>query len=166
MNCIDLLTEQFESVRRYTNMTLDGVEYQSWFHVPAGSPTHIAWQLGHMAVGAYGLGLAIPRGKRPEDEELISESFLKHFGRGSTPNPNIAENPGPQEIQATYDRVHDQLLKEIPLYSEQLLAEASPIKHPMFQTKFGSLMWCIQHEYTHAGQLSLIYRLLGGEPRF
>lgn len=147
-------------------MTLDGISSDDFFRIPAGCPTHIAWQLGHMAIAEYGLGLAIPRGPRPSDEELIPTSFREHFARGSTPAPDRDANPSIDEIASVFNRVHDQLLAEIPTFTDDLLDEPVGVEHPMFRTKFGALMWCIQHEYTHAGQISLLYRLLGGAARF
>ena len=166
MNRVDLLAENFESVRRYTNMTLDGISPDDWFRVPDACPTHIAWQIGHITIGNYGLALAIPRGERPEDEELIPSSFRENFARGSTPVPNPSAYPSLELITSTFNRVHDQILAELPTFTDELLDEPAAIEHPMFSTKFGSLMWSIQHEYTHAGQISLLYRLHGGTPRF
>lgn len=166
MNRVDFLTEQFESVRRYTNMTLDGISSEDWFTVPKGGRTHIAWQVGHMAVGQYGLALAIPRGERKEDEELIPSSFREHFAPGSTPDPDPDSNPPVAEIARVFRRVYKRVLTELPTFTDDLLDETSAIEHPMFSKNFGSLMWAIQHEYTHAGQISLLYRLNGGAPRF
>ncbi len=166
MNRIDLLTENFQSVRRYTNMVIDGIRPDDWFRVPDVCPTHIAWQIGHITIGNYGLALAIPRGDRPDDVELVPVSFREKFARDSTPDPNPSAYPPVELIMATFDRVHDQILAELPTFTDELLDDSVPIEHPMFSTKFGSLLWSIQHGYTHAGQISLLYRLNGGAPRF
>ena len=167
MNRVDFLTEQFESVRRYTNMTLDGITSEDWFRVSKGGHTRIAWQVGHIAMGQYGLALAIPRGERKEeDEALIPSSFREHFAPGSTPAPHPDSNPPIAEIAGIFRRVHEQVLTELPTFTDDLLDETSAIEHPMFSKNFGSLMWAIQHEYTHAGQISMLYRLNGGAPRF
>ena len=146
MNRVDLLTENFESVRRYTNMALDGISPDDWFRVPDTCPTHIAWQIGHITIGKYGLALAIPRGERPEDEELIPLSFREKFARGSTPDSNPNTYPSVELITSTFNRVHDQILAELPTFTDELLDAPAPIEHPMFSTKFGALMWSIQHE--------------------
>lgn len=166
MNRVDFLAEQFKAVRHYTSMTLKGISSDDWFRVSEGCHTHIAWQIGHIAVGNYGLALAIPRGERPQDEELIPSSFRVHFARGSTPDPRPGSNPSIEEITSVFDRVHAQVLVELPAFTQDLLDEPTGLEHPMFNTRFGSLMWSIQHEYTHAGQISLLYRLHGGAPRF
>ncbi len=44
--------------------------------------------LSSMSPISYGPALAIPRGERPEDEELILLSFREEFARGSTPDPS------------------------------------------------------------------------------
>lgn len=166
MNRIELLAANFQSVRRYTHMTLDGFNKDKWFCVPEGCPTHAAWQLGHIAIGNYGLALAIPRDESSEDEKLIPTTFREHFGRGSTPNSDPAANPSVEFILSVYNSVHDQIANELSSFTDEMLDETTPFDHPMFKSKFGSLMWSIQHEYTHAGQISLLYRLQGGTPRF
>ena len=166
MDRVELLSQQFASVRRYTRMTLEGISSDDWFRISEGCHTHIAWQVGHIAVGNYGLALAIPRGERPLDPRFIPISFREQFARGSTPNLDPKANPSVEEITAVFDAVHDQVLAELPTFTDELLDEPVGVEHPMFSTKFGSMLWSIQHEYTHAGQISCLYRLHGGEPRF
>ena len=47
--------------------------------------TNIAWQVGHLAMAQYRMGMELIRGVRPEDEKLISDSFRKVFGKVSVP---------------------------------------------------------------------------------
>ena len=166
MNRVDLLLEQFASVRRYTNMALSSIRDEDWFRVAEGSPTHFAWQVGHMALGQWSLALRVPRGERDSDEQLISTAFRKQFGRGSIPQFDPTDNPPLTDILATFHSVHDKVLEEVPAFSETLFDEPAEVEHPMFQTKFGSLLWSVQHEFTHAGQISLQRRLLGYDIRW
>lgn len=166
MSRTELLLHEFASVRRYTNLGIASIRDEDWFRVPEGCPTHFAWQVGHMALAEWSLALRIPRGEQASDEHLISSAFRKQFGRGSVPQFDPADNPTVADILATFHAVHARVLEEVAGYSEELLSEPAGVEHPMFDTKFGSLMWCVQHEFTHAGQISLLRRLLGYEIRW
>jgi hypothetical protein len=109
----------------------------------------------------YRFALARIRGQRPEDEEVISESFQKQFLRDSTPDPDPLHNPSPDEIRTVLDRVHQRVLLELPLLADEMLDRPPRMPHPLFDTKLGSLLWCAQHEMLHAGQIGLLRRLLG-----
>jgi hypothetical protein len=109
----------------------------------------------------YGLGLFRMRGRRAEDTTLMSSQFRKKFSKGSTPDPNPARNPSPGEIREVFQRVYDQVMEELPHYSEDQLEE--PVDKPfmLFPTKLGGLYFCSAHEMMHAGQIGLLRRLLG-----
>ena len=47
---LQLALQQIEFARAYTLATLVGIEEADWFAMPAGCPTHLAWQIGHLAM--------------------------------------------------------------------------------------------------------------------
>jgi hypothetical protein len=155
--------DQIVFARNYTLWLLDSTDPVEWFRQPTEGITHIAWQVGHLAMAEYRLALVRIRGQRPEDAELISEDFVKRFGP-SPPDPDPARNPSPAEIRAVLDRVHRQALHELQGLSEEELDQPTAKPHPKFTTKLGSLFWCGQHEMLHAGQIGLLRRLLGHAP--
>jgi hypothetical protein len=153
--------EQIVIARKYSLRLIDQVDPADWFRQPSEGVSHVAWQVAHLAVGEYWLALNRVRGRRPEDDALISEAFLKQFGRESVPDPNPANSPSPAEIRSVLDRVHDRVLHEVPSFSETELDVPVSRPHLMFQTKIGALEWCSQHEMVHAGQIGLLRRLHG-----
>lgn len=157
----DFLLRQIVSSRGYTEKLLDHVEPDHWFAQPAGSITHIAWQVGHLATTQYSLALRRIRGERDEDEQLISTAFRTLFGKGSTPSFDPQSYPAPAEIRQVFERVHKQVIRENRKLPAEVLDEPSVPEHPMFQTRGGALRWCAQHEMLHAGQIGLIRRMLG-----
>lgn len=159
-----LAIKQIEFARRYTLSILVEVEEKDWFVMPAASPTHVAWQVGHLAMAEYGLGLFRQRGRAEIDAELMSSSFRKQFSRGSVPETDASKYPAPAEIRAVFDCVHSQVLKEAPGFTAESLKE--PVEPPFAveQTKLGALLLCSHHEMIHAGQLGLLRRLLGKQP--
>ncbi len=162
---LELAMGQLNSVRNYTLRLLANTDPDEWFRQPHEGVTHIAWQVGHLAMAEYRLALERIRGRRPEDQALISDDFLGHFRRTSIPDPAATSYPNPEVIRTTFEVVHQQTLQELRELSDAEL-DQTPIAppHPQFTTKLGSLFWCAQHEMLHAGQIGLLRRLLGHPP--
>lgn len=159
------LIEDIRTARRYTEGILEQIEQRDWFRQPAEGVTHVAWQVGHLAVAQQSLALRRVRGERAGDVALLPPNFRGLFGKGSTPILDPSAYPPPQQIRVVFDRVHQQVVEESADWSEALLAEASDTPpHPMFKTKAGSVRWSVQHEFLHAGQIGLLRRFLGASP--
>jgi hypothetical protein len=161
---LDVALKQIEFARGYVLTLLADIDEADWFRLPAGCPSHVAWQVGHLAMAEYGLCLFRQRGRAPIDLELMTSSFRKQFSRGSVPEANPEKNPPAAEIRATFDRVHAQVLNEAPQFSAEQLREPVDMPYAVEATKLGSLLFCSHHEMLHAGQLGLIRRLLGKQP--
>jgi hypothetical protein len=112
----------------------------------------------------YRLALERIRGARPDDADLISEDFLRLFGRDAVPDPDPGKYPPLADIRAVFDRVHARLGQELPALSDRDLDEPPLKPHPLAKTKLESLLWCSRHEMVHAGQIGLLRRLLGCPP--
>src|SRR5213080_5268318 len=102
---LELALKQVEFARSYVLGILAEIDEADWFTMPAGCPTHMAWQVGHLAMAEYGLCLFRQRGRQEIDAELMSSSFRKQFSRGSVPEAEASKYPAPAEIRATFDRV-------------------------------------------------------------
>ncbi len=161
---LELAGRQIAAARQYTQTLLDGLDDADWFRHPADSPTHIAWQVGHLAMAEYGLCLFRIRGRRPEDLELMPGKFRKQFSRGSTPSPDPASYPAPVEIRRVFDTIHDRAMQEINRFDPDALNEKIEQPYAVFDTKLGALFFCAHHEMLHAGQIGLIRRLMGKPP--
>jgi hypothetical protein len=166
MSTLQTALDQIVFARRYTLRLLEGFDPVEWFRMPAEGVTHVAWQVGHIAMAEYLLALDRIRGPRPGDDDLISPEFLRMFRRESRPDPDPARHPTPEEMRVVLDRVHEQALRELPRLSEADLA-APPLRpHSLAATKGEVLFWCSQHEMLHAGQIGLLRRLLGYPPQW
>jgi hypothetical protein len=164
MSRLNLAIEQIVFVRNYTNRLLDQTKEADWFSTPPGGVSHIAWQVGHLAMAEYRLALERIRGPRPEDGNLISDEFLKTFGRQSVPEADAGKYPSAADIRAVFDRVHHQALEELRTLDESELDKPVLKPHQLAKTKLWSLLWCAQHEAIHAGQIGLLRRQLGYAP--
>jgi hypothetical protein len=163
MSRLNLAIEQIVFARTYTQRFLDHTKREDWFRQPPSGITHIGWQIGHLAMAQYRMALERIRGKLPEDTDLISDEFLTLFGKESVPQ-DPTEYPSLAEIQAVFDRVHQQVLKELPTLTDTDLDTSVLKPHSLVKTKLWALLWCAQHEGVHAGQIGLLRRMLGYPP--
>jgi hypothetical protein len=164
MSRLQVAIEQITFARNYTVRLLDSLEPADWFRQPPTGITHIAWQVGHLAMAEYRLALERIRGARPQDADLISEEFLRTFGRESVPDPDPAKYPTAAEIRSVFNRVHQQSLRELQSLDEGHLDQPVLKPHSLAKTKLWSLIWCAQHEAVHSGQIGLLRRQLGYPP--
>ncbi len=143
---------------------IDGLEPDLWFRMPSEGVTHIAWQVGHITIANYGLGMLRIRGKKAEDASLVPESYSQLFGRGSTPSTDQSIHPSIERMVEIYKKVNDQLLTEMQEYTLEQLDEPSLPDHPLFKTKFETLIFLPYHAMMHLGQMGLLRRLSGKPP--
>src|SRR5262245_28326673 len=149
MSRLQLAIEQIEFARNYTIWFLDNTDPKDWFRQPPGGITHIAWQVGHLAVAEFRLALSRIRGPQPHDGDLISEHFLGLFSRMSVPAADEVSYPNPAELRGVLDRVHQQVLRELPGLPHAELDQPALRDHRLAKTKLWSLLWCAQHEMVH-----------------
>lgn len=155
--------DQIRSARAYTLEMLADLQPQDWFAMPDGV-THIAWQIGHLAMAQYRLCLDRIRGERESDGRLISLAMLTIFGKGSTPHADSGKYPPITEIREALQRVYAASIEECSRIEDAEL-DRPPLKpHRLFDTKLGSLLWCTRHEMVHAGQIALLRRMIGRKP--
>ena len=157
---LEIPLRQIKDAREYTLSLLEDLEPEDWFATP-GDITHIAWQVGHLAMAEFRLCLERLRDLQPDDRDMISKDFLRAYAKGSTPD---ADSHTPDQLLATLHQVHQQVLKDVPAYQGQDLNEPLTNPHPIFSTKIEALYFCAKHEMLHAGQIGLLRRLLGKPP--
>ncbi len=161
---LEIAQKQIEFTRNYTLSLLDGLDDSNWFWMPANQVSHIAWQVGHLAMAQYGLALFRQRGRQAIDTTLMTGTFRKKFSKGTTPNPDPNENPSPQEIRQVFDGVYQQVMIELPQFDDAGLDEPVDPPHSAYDTKYGALLLAAHHEMVHAGQIGLLRRLQGKDP--
>ena len=161
MSRINEVLGRIQSVREYTVGLIDAVPETDWFRQPPQGVTHVAWQVGPLAMAQYRLALDRVRGIQPGDDELIGSRLLELYGKDSVPDPDPAANASIEEIRHAYDSVHATVLEEIGALPDSILDEPSRQPHPIFDTKGGALEWSAWHEMLHAGQIGLLRRLFG-----
>jgi len=171
LSTLQLAIHQLEFARSYTLSLIADIDDADWFQMPSARGTapaqvvsHIAWQVGHLAMAEYGLCLFRQRGRADVDSSLMTSIFRKQFSRGSSPTADPLRNPTPAEIRNVMTRVHEQALQELPTFSDAQLAEPVDMPYAVEATKLGALLFCSHHEMIHAGQIGILRRLLGKSP--
>jgi uncharacterized damage-inducible protein DinB len=164
MSRLQLAIEQIDLARIYTLDLISETPAGDWFRQPPGGVSHVAWQLGHLAVAEYRLALWRIRDRQPQDDALISQEFVRLFGYDSVPDADPAKYPAASEIRAVLDRVHEEVHRELAGLDEAAMEQPVPHPHPLAKTKLQALLWCARHEMLHAGQIGLLRRQLGYPP--
>jgi hypothetical protein len=161
---LEMVSSQIQFVRTYTEQLLADIDQESWYEQPIDGMNHIAWQVGHLTMAQYGLALLRQRGRESADRELIPRSYLRMFAKGSSPSIDVDARPDPAEIRSVFDRVHQQVLKELEAYPLEQLDTPVELPYVAFPNKLGSLIMSAHHEMLHAGQIGMLRRLLGKPP--
>ncbi|MEZ6098588.1 MAG: DinB family protein [Pirellulaceae bacterium] len=157
--------EQIKTARDYTLELISDIDDPLWYDQPHGTTTHVAWQVGHLAMAQYGLTILRIRGREREDSEWIAKDFIRKFQKGSQPIADAGEYPSPSEIRQVLATVHRHSLAVLDDCAEDdLLQESLPAPYAVFPNKLGSILFCPMHEMLHAGQIGLLRRLLGKQP--
>ncbi len=160
----DQVLHQMNWARQYTLQLLETVPNELWYRQPAGATTHIAWQVGHLAVSQYGLMLFRQRGRAPGDLELMPGWLRKQYGRGTQPAASSEGQPPPEELLLRLAEIHRQATEEVPCLTAEALREPIDMPFAAYAIKLGALLFCPIHESLHAGQIGLLRRLHGLAP--
>ena len=147
--------------RRVKDFT-DDLTPDEWFWHPAEYTTHVAWQVGHLAVSEYNLCLRRVRGRTQADESLIPDAFIEHFKLGSQPVAGSGElsadrrdqarvrrgaRPGAQGVGSALGRG----ARTFPSSSRTRCSRRSSARSTTPSS----------HEMVHNGQIGLLRRLMG-----
>ena len=159
----DSVMGQMDFGRRYTLGLLEEVPESYWNTIPAGATSHIAWQVGHLAVSQYGLMLFRQRGRAEGDLDLMPGWLRKKFGRGTMPPTDASDLLSKAELLASLERIHLAAMTAITTLTHEQLAEPTEMPYAVYPIKLGALLFCPLHESIHAGQIGLLRRMHGME---
>lgn len=167
---------QIDWARRYTLELLAATPRELWFERPVISdsqtgqsigplPTHIAWQVGHLAVSQYGLLMFRIHGRRDEDLDLIPSRFRKAYARGSDPTVVASGQCSADELFERLETVHRRAIGGLTqAFDTNLLLDPVDMPYAVYPIKLGAILFCPLHEQIHSGQIGLIRRTLGLAP--
>ena len=160
----DAVIGQIDFARRYTLELLENTPEELWPVVPKGASSHIAWQVGHLAVSQYGLMLFRQRGRAEGDLELMPGWLRKRFGRGSLPPTDPTEIPSRATLLECLSKIHVASMAALPSFSAEQLLQPTEMPYAAFPIKLGALLFCPLHESIHIGQIGILRRMHGLSP--
>lgn len=158
----DVLAEQLNGTREWTQRLVADLRGDDWWFQPASGMGHAAWLCGHLAVSQSVLVHVRVLGAAP----VVDAAYAAHFAIGK-PVASQSEHdyPSVESIQDVMRSVHARTLDAIRGMDEALLLQpaygADGAAHPHYRDKLGVVSHCARHEAFHAGQLASIRRLLG-----
>jgi len=165
MNRIPAFIDALVWARGYTIDLLATIPEAGWFTVPAGCPSHVAWQVGHLAFAEARLVVERVGGRTEIGGGALPAEFITLLARNSVPEPDPAKHPSPAEIRRLLDRVHEAALQTLRDTADSDLETLVPgTPHRFCRTKADYARWVSHHEFLHAGQIGLIRRMLGKDP--
>src|SRR5262249_43985142 len=94
-----LLADSIVFARGYTVELIDTIPQAEWCTLPAGCPSNVAWQVGHLATAEARLLLLRACGRDVEAEGLPA-GYIPLFPRTMVVEPDSAKSPPAQEIRA------------------------------------------------------------------
>lgn len=160
----DQLLDQMAWTRQYTLQLIEAVPRELWYAIPPQASSHVAWQVGHLAVAQYGLMLFRQRGRTPDDLRLMPGWLRKQFGRGTEPSKSDESMPEPAQLLERLSEIHAQSLHEVKALSADALRQPTDMPYTAYPTRLGALLFCPIHEALHAGQIGMLRRLHGLPP--
>jgi hypothetical protein len=163
MSLAESLAQQLEFARGFTLPFLSELHPDDWFRMPMEGVTHIAWQVGHIAVSQAGL-ICGRVGSEPPENWPYPADWGPLFGRGSTPEADVARYPSASDLRQVFDRVFEKSLARLRETADSVFNEPVNPPHRAFHDKFGAARFAAYHEFVHAGQIALLRRLLGYRP--
>lgn len=160
MTRTELLIDRLQTARGWTKSLLEDIEETRWFEMPAPGVGHVAWQVGHLAASQVALINVRCFGQKFTD--VVGESIVPTFGRGSIPVADRSKYPPLPEIRSMFDKIHDGAIRLISGMSDadlDRLAGTDP--HPLFKTRAQAIGTAAMHETFHAGQIAMTRRIFG-----
>ncbi len=165
MNRIDFLKDQSTSTRKITKDLLSDIPDDLWYTIPDVINTNIAWQVGHLTISQFFNGISVIVGfNKGAAEAFPIRKYSEQFTPGMTPDVVWELKPSPSEFMENLNKLNEVALSVLDTLKEiDLDAPLEPTKfpHPLATTKWESLTWNFRHESWHAGQISMIKRVLG-----
>jgi len=157
-----------ENARWLATQAVEGLSREEMMFQPKEGLNHATWLLGHIVESENGLILSFCKG-----ENLLPKGWHETFGIGSTPKADASDYPTKDEILGHMEKVHAAAVEYVKSLSPEDLDRRPPgIDHlperaqELFST-VGKCIWGhVTHASSHAGQITMLRRLLGKQPRF
>ena len=152
-----------KNARMNTLNLLKGFPEDKFMHRAVPGSNHALWILGHLAItDDY-----VVRALGGAEESKLGEAWRAAFKSGQS----ISDDPGDYvpaaQVRKGFSLIRKSVMSYLEGLDEGVLAAELPEDRRAFgPTIAGALLFTAHHESVHSGQLTVIRRSLGMDPRF
>ena len=160
MNLKDRLRQGLEHSRGFAEKVFSeiGTE-ENWVKRPTEGANHALWIAGHLGYATNAFISFVDSSKAIKRSE-----FGALFGKGSQPKDSLSEYPTPGEIHEFWAERSMAFINLLGECSDEDLNRKVP-QGPAFMHDVAAVFqMAVWHEALHAGQLTVIHRMLGETP--
>jgi len=156
-----LIQTEIINTHKQTLKIINAIALMDWLKSPKQVQTNVNWQIGHLIIANYLHGIASITGpSKPIREAIDIKSYVKFYGLDSSPTTLYEYKPDSQTLIDQFNMIHKMTLQTIENLDFTSLNTPTEIKNPGAKTKLEALLWLIQHQSWHNGQLALLKRIL------
>lgn len=160
-----LIKSEIIKSHKRTLKLINEIAHSDWLKSPKEVQTNINWQIGHLIIANYLHGIASIIGPQEHIRERIDiKSYVKFYGLNSDPTTYYEYKPNPQTLIDQINLIHNTTLETIETLDFNKLDIPTAIKNPGAKTQLEALLWMVQHQSWHNGQLALLKRVLKLKP--
>jgi len=121
---------------------------------------HIRWQTGHLAYSAHVVL------KMLGEKSGIEEEWIKLFGRGPKIYDNASIYPSMQELRDRLYSYYDKIFPALEKVTTEYLDTEQEFAPTWKSTPMDGILFFCTHEFYHAGQITVMRRVLGRDKPF
>lgn len=160
MNLTERLKRGLMHTRGFTDRILGEIRFpDDWIRRPAPQSNHAMWIAGHLGLATNSFIGFVDPGKKITRDELVPL-----FGKGTTPIDDLSAYPAPSEVVALLTERGNVFISLLDDLNDEDLAREVP-EGPAFMYDVGAVFqMAAWHEALHAGQLTVIHRMIGEKP--
>ena len=163
MNVLEFIVHLLEDTRKHTLAQVEDLTEAEMMFQPRPETNHPLWLLGHIVTSENGLILRWCAG-----QSAMPGGYAKVFFMGTRPQSDPSVYPKKDEVLGVLADVHTQAIEVVKALAPEELEERpigfeemNPGAQQLFWSKGACIWHHAMHEASHAGQITLLRRLLG-----
>ena len=160
MNLQERLRRALRHSRDFTDQILSEIPHEAdWLRRPAPGANHALWIAGHLgyATNAF-IGLVDPNEKDPRRD------LVPLFGKGTQPQDDLSAYPATHDVRQFLTERGETFIRLLSRCSDDDLQREVPTGPAFMFDVAAVFQMAAWHESLHAGQLTVIHRMLGQTP--
>ncbi|MEM6768861.1 MAG: DinB family protein [Bacteroidota bacterium] len=158
-----ILHRQSKDAFAWAKKLMTGVPEELWYTMPEGIGTHLAWQVGHLALSCYYHSVMVITGHQPDVLQKVAVKAYNEYYNTAQPEKSVHVH-SPEELLEATAIMEEKSLSTISGMTEENLKEELfdlGFPHPVASNKWEAIDWNVKHYMYHCGQIGILRRALG-----